>query len=251
MAGDAPGEPRPDDPEGGDGEESLVRAPSLWKSVSFFLLVIGVVALVKLTPIGDLFAHRDLAFWRAEVAARGLGEPVPFVLAYGLLVAIGVPRVPLAAVAGALFGFVAGTLLAQWGALLGACLTFFAGRTLGGPGLGRWLTGRVPRLRKALVWIGANGFTANLLLRWGPVGHAFTTNLLMAISPMPARTFVLASFVGLLPWSVIGALFGSAAKDDLWLGRAGGAMVLALGLALFVGWWVRRRKAEHAGPRAG
>ena len=88
-----------------------------------------------------------------------------------------------------------------------------------------------------------------MLLRWAPVGHSFTSNLLMAVSRVGAVDFILGTFVGLLPYSIVFALLGSAAKGEDSIARVVGAVLGSVSLTVFVGWWIKRRRARVAGSQ--
>ncbi|MCG3135661.1 MAG: hypothetical protein HMLKMBBP_03388 [Planctomycetes bacterium] len=232
-----------DVPRTDDAPESIVDAPSPRKALGFVAFVALCVVLVAF-PLRDLAGPEAVHRLRAEVDAFGAWGPVAFVALNAVAVAVGVPRLAFGAAAGALFGWFAGALLAQWGALVGNVVTFAAGRVLGRRHLGQWIAARFPKAGAVLSAVGRHGFSMNILLRWAPVGHSFTTSLLMGVSPCTARDFVLGTFVGLLPYSVVAALFGSAAKGGNWIPRVVGAVAMAVALTLFVGWWVRRRRGR-------
>lgn len=230
--------------------ESIVEAPSATKLVAFAGFLVACVLLVVF-PLRAFAGPDAVHRLRDQVDDFGAWGPVGFVALNALAVAVGVPRLAFGAAGGALFGWVGGALLAQWGALFGNLGTFAAGRALGRRQLGPWIAARFPKAGIVLDTVARHGFSTNVLLRWAPVGHSFTTSLLMGVSPCSVRSFVLGTFVGLLPYSLVSALFGSAAKGGNWIPRVAGALALAAALTLFVHWWIRRRRNERPGGPPG
>lgn len=240
--------PAPEPPP--DAEpEALVEAPSPRRAVVLALVVVACVALVTLTPLRDHLGPESVQLWRREMDDLGAWGPLAFFGVNALGVAIGIPRVLFAALAGALFGWMAGAGICHYAGLAGTWMTFAGGRALGREYVGGVVRRRMPRADRFLAFVGRHGLLANALVRAAPVGHAFTTSLLMSVSPVRTRDFLLGTFLGSLPYSVVFALFGSAAKGQQTAGRVlGGAVALVL-VSLAVGAWVRRVMARDRAER--
>jgi uncharacterized membrane protein YdjX (TVP38/TMEM64 family) len=205
------------------------------------------VAVVYLTPLRgyvDEIESGARPAWLHEVRARadasGVAAGLGFVAAGSLAVALGVPRLALAFAAGAVFGWIEGTALAQIGTVLGCWTTFAVGRRLGHGAVDAIVARRFPRAKALLDFISRHEIESNLVLRLTPVGNSFATNLLFAISSSSARTFLAATFLGTLPGTVVAALLGSAAAGTELAPRLlGGALALAV-LGVGVALWVRK-----------
>lgn len=223
--------------------ESIVQAPSIGKIAGFLGFAALCIGLAGFAGYMGWFSRSHLEDWRSWIGSFGAWGPLVFVGVTAAAVAIGVPRTFFATAGGALFGFISGALLSQFGALIGSVVTFAVGRALGRKAVGPWVTARFPRSRAVFDTVKKHGFAANVLLRWAPVGHSFTTSLLMAVSRVRSRDFILGTFVGLLPYSIICSLLGSAAKGEGIVMRIASAIGGVVVLTVFVGWWVRRRRA--------
>ena len=164
--------------------------------------------------------------WLAYVAA-GIG-----------LVSIGFPRIVLAAVGGAMFGVVLGTLWSQVAMTLAILAPFLYSRHLGRELVARRMGRRLQRFDDLL---GQHGFMVVLLIRLCPVGNNFLTNYLAGVTAIPLGTFFTASFVGYLPQTFLCALLGSGMADHRRLRLWGGAILLAA-FSLFFIWYFRRSK---------
>ncbi len=127
--------------------------------------------------------------------------------------------------AGFAFGVFWGFIAVSIGSILGATAAFLAGRTL----LRDWIEPRVaamPRFAAIDRAVGRQGFRIVLLARLSP---AFPFNLLnyaFGLTSVSLRSYVLASWLGMLPGTLMYVYFGSAAKNltDLAAGRASGGV---------------------------
>lgn len=243
-----------------DADVPPVAASSPWKALLFALFVAGSVGILSLPPVRDsVGALRNHQFpgWfadlRATVGRAGGWGALEFVAGCALAISLGVPRLALAFLGGALYGWIAGSLLAQFGTFFGCWGTFVVGRHLGRDWVQARVARRFPRAKSLLAFISRHGFLSNVLLRLTPVGNAFTTNMLFAVSSVSLGSFLMATFVGTFPETVIAALIGSAAKGtDMAERILGGVAALAV-LAVVVAWWTRRLRrpggdATAAGP---
>jgi uncharacterized membrane protein YdjX (TVP38/TMEM64 family) len=88
-------------------------------------------------------------------------------------------------------------------------------------------------------------FSTTMLIRFLPVGHNLATNLLAGVSSVPPLPFLLGSFVGYLPQTVVFALIGSGVETDPALRLIVGA-ALFLASAAFGGWLYRRHRRLRA-----
>jgi len=215
---------------------------SAWSDVWRVLLLAGFLILstwlLSLIPwshgktsdkVADL--QQWLAHWRGwawlAFAVAGTG-----------LVSIGLPRIILSAVGGAMFGVVFGTLWSQVAVTLAILAPFLYSRHLGRDLVARRMGRRLQRFDDLL---GEHGFMVVLLIRLCPVGNNFLTNYLAGVTAIPLGTFLAASFLGYLPESLIFALLGSGLADHPRLRLWGGAILLAV-FSLFFIWYFRRSK---------
>lgn len=173
--------------------------------------VFGTIGLVAILALGFAVFFLPLKSWMSQGSAikaqlDGFGFAAPFVFVAGtaLLAAIGAPRLVLCSLAGALFGFSRGLLWSQLGTLLGAYGTFLAVRSFGREAILR----RYPKLDRYSERIRSRGLLAVLLIRQLPM-NGFHNNLLLGLSPVGHRDFLLGSLVGYLPLGVTAVLIGA------------------------------------------
>ena len=229
--------------------EPCVPAPSPRKALVLLALVVACVVAAWFTPLRDAFSESGLDAVRRRIADLGAWAPWAFVALTAVGVAIGVPRLALAALAGALFDWMLGSVLSQAGTILGSWATFAVGRALGREYVGAAVRRRMPRAAALLDFVGRNGFAANVTLRMIPVGSSFGTSLLMAMSSVSTGVFLVGTFLGSLPHTVILAVGGSAAGAEHAEDAASRLIIASAAMAavvVAVALWSRRARRATA-----
>lgn len=199
---------------------------SLRRLLPLIVLAAGLAAffalgLHKYLTLDTLRDNRQaLAGW---VADNWLLAALAYVGAYIAIVAFSLPAALVATLTGGfLFGTVFGGLLTVVGATIGATLLFLAARTA----LGDMLRAKAgPKLRKLEEGFGENAFSYMLVLRLVPLFPFFLVNLAPAFLGVPLRTYVVATFLGILPGTFVyaslgnglGAIFEAGRDPDLGL----------------------------------
>lgn len=183
---------------------------------AFFAL--GLDRYVTLDTLRD--NRQALSAWVAENWALAA---FVYVLAYIVMVAFSLPGALVATLTGGfLFGTVFGGLLTVLGATIGATAIFLAAKTA----LGDMLREKAgPRLRKLEEGFGRNAFSYMLVLRLVPIFPFFLVNLAPAFLGVSLGTYVLSTFLGIIPGTFVfaslgnglGAVFDAGRDPDLGL----------------------------------
>jgi uncharacterized membrane protein YdjX (TVP38/TMEM64 family) len=205
------------------------------------LLVVALIGafalrLDRYLSFDQLAAHREWLL--AEVAQLGILAPVCYVLIYAAATGLSIPgAVLLTLVAGFLFGTLAGTAIVVIGATLGAIIVFLVARTA----IGNALRARAgPFIRKLEDGFRANALSYLLVLRLIPLFPFWLVNLVPAFLGVRLRTFVLGTFIGIIPGSFVyaslgsglGALIARGERPDLGIIFQPGVLGPLAGLAL-------------------
>jgi uncharacterized membrane protein YdjX (TVP38/TMEM64 family) len=177
-----------------------------------------------------------------------------FLCIYIIAVAFSLPiALPLTLTGGALFGWLAVGLV-MVGATVGATVVFIAARTAFAD-LARERAG--PFLSRLEGGFSRNAFSYLLALRLIPAAPFWVVNIVPALTRMSPGSFVLATFIGMVPGTTVFVSVGRGFDHILGSGRVPDLQVLsspailwplvALGLLalLPVAWqWVRARRKE-------
>jgi len=195
-----------DDPERAEGGVS----PRLVRLLPFAVLVLGLVVFLAL-DLQDYIAFEALQKHRswlvAQVERHRVLTAVVFVLGYATIVAFSVPGAAVLTIsAGFLFGTVLAAALVVVGATLGAVAVFLAARTAFGDCLRARAGSALTRMRDGFQ---KNAFNYLLVLRLIPLFPFWLVNLVPAFLGVPLRTYVLATFFGIIPGTVIFASLGN------------------------------------------
>lgn len=145
---------------------------------------------------------------------------IAFVLAYIVIVAFSLPGALIATLTGGfLFGTVFGSLLSVTGATVGATLIFLAARH----GLGDKLRekmdasgGKVAKIKKGLD---ENQWSMLFFIRLVPAVPFFVANLLPAFLSVPLYRYVITTFLGIIPGSLVYSSVGAGLGEVFALGE--------------------------------
>jgi uncharacterized membrane protein YdjX (TVP38/TMEM64 family) len=205
--------PPGDTPDAAPIELEIEAAQSAFTAEKKFLIMAIVVAAVVVS-VHLLHLERyvtDVQRWKSALRSLGIWSSLLYGLASAALIAAGVPRLLFGAIAGMLFGFWEGFAVAQGSALLGSYATFVFARW-GGRDWGARRIDKIDRLRELLK--NPSVFSV-FLVRQLPIA-GLVPNVMLGITPVRHRVFVIGSFLGYLPSSAMVALIGSGlGKESL------------------------------------
>jgi uncharacterized membrane protein YdjX (TVP38/TMEM64 family) len=159
-----------------------------------------------------MFGRDTIARLLEWVQGAGLWGALLCGLAYIPAAVLFVPASVLTLGAGFVFGIAKGTVIVSLGSTAGAAAAFIVARTAGHD----WVVGRMARY-PALDAIGraveSEAFKVVLLTRLSPLFPFNLLNYAFGLSSVPFKTYVLASWVGMLPGTLMYIYLGSAAQS--------------------------------------
>jgi uncharacterized membrane protein YdjX (TVP38/TMEM64 family) len=205
------------------------------------VLLVAIVAALAL-GVGDYLSFDVLRQHRAQlldfVDRHPLLAPLAFMLVYAAVIALSIPGGAILTIAGGfLFGLVAATLYVVIAATLGATIVFLVAKTALGDSL-RAKAG--PAMRRMEAGFRQNALSYLLFLRLIPVFPFWLVNLVPAFLGVSLRTYVLATFVGIIPGSLVyasvgnglGAVFEAGGTPDLGIIFKPAILLPIIGLAM-------------------
>lgn len=163
---------------------------------------------------------RSRVFLKSMVTDHPFASAAAFMALYVTAVAFSVPAASaLSVFAGFLFGWVQAGLMVAVSATLGATLLFLAARSAFGDILRRRVSGIGERLAKGFE---DNAFAYLLALRLAPFLPFFVVNVAPALFDVRLRTYVTATFFGILPGTFAFCYLGQGVESVLVAAEAAG-----------------------------
>ncbi len=151
-----------------------------------------------------LAESRDML--KATVDARPVLASAAFMAVYTTAVAFSFPAASILTIfAGFLFGWLHGGIMVAISATAGAAAIFLAARSAFGDFLRDKVSARVKNLAEGFE---KDAFGYLLVLRLAPIFPFFVINIAPALFKVPLRTYVAATFLGILPGTFAYAYLG-------------------------------------------
>jgi uncharacterized membrane protein YdjX (TVP38/TMEM64 family) len=170
-------------------------------------VAIAIALTVIFAPVADWFVA--LVTWIE--ANRAIAWPM-YVAAYIIATVLLLPGSILTLAAGFVFGLPLGVALVSLSSVLGACCAFIVARYLARD----WIAARiaeVPRFSALDTAVGKDGFLIVLLVRLSPIFPFNLTNYSLGLTSVRFRHYLLASWIGMLPGTILYVYIGTLALN--------------------------------------
>src|SRR6266540_1989251 len=193
-------------PETGAVEQSRKvssTVSSRWKWVLYVAAGIGIVLALKYFPVQDLL--KSALDWIGKLGPWG---PVIFVGLYVVATVLFVPGSVLTLGAGAVFGVALGSVCVSISATLGAAAAFLVGRYLARDAIARKIA-KNEKFATIDRAVADEGWKIVLLTRLSPVFPFTLLNYAFGLTRVKFRHYVLASWLGMIPGTVMYVYLGS------------------------------------------
>lgn len=231
------------DPELPDNLECLIEKGdsgtlfSFRKDVVLIFVFVALILIIQLTPFKQ-YAAKAPEFCQ-KIREYGILAPFIFTIGVVLLVCIGVPRLLLCPLGGMAFGVFWGVIYCVTGTVVAYYFIFLFIRWKGHNLIDRYY----PKLKGFNHLLGAGGVPAVILARQLPI-HGMFVNLLLGVSSVRQRDFLIGTSIGLFPEAIPFTLIGKGMKQGS-LGESTIYIVMAV-VVLAVLWlgtklWTARR----------
>ena len=208
---------------------------NLIKALLLAALLIAVLAIVRFSPLGEHLKMSNMEALKQRLVQFGALAPLVFLLGGAVAITLGMPRSVVSILGGLVFGLLGGILLALLAALLGSTFIFLLTKWLGRP----LFKQKVGDYLKVLEnHTRTDGFLIVIIMRQLPL-TSLLINVLIGLTSISMGIFLLGSMVGLLPETVIFALFGSSLQENFVL-RVSMASTLWIILILAIRMFFRR-----------
>jgi uncharacterized membrane protein YdjX (TVP38/TMEM64 family) len=206
------------------------RKKAALKALILAAFIIGAILLVRLTPVKDYLTVDSLGRF---LNRAGFWAPVVFMLVYAAGVCLFLPGTLLTGLGAAIFGAYWGFTWVWIGAMLGATVAFFIGRTLGREFAASLIGNRLKRYDDAIE---RNGFATVLYLRL--VYFPFTPmNFGMGLTKVHFWDYFAGTGLGIIVGTFIFTFFIGTLKEiwasGNWAGLVSFKVFFSIGLFIF------------------
>lgn len=188
--------------------QKLQRYQGLIKIASIVGIIVALFLIMRTMPVGPAVVQLE-----SIVESLGIWGPIAFAGAYIIAAVAFVPGLPLTLAAGAVFGLLWGTVTVSIASTVAAAVSFIIGRYLARSTV-QAQAAKFPKFAAVDRAIGNGGWRIVLMLRLVPVFPYSAGNYLLGLTPVRFWSYVLASWVGMMPATVVYVYFGH-------LGRVG------------------------------
>lgn len=176
------------------------------------LLIIAIVAAVLI--LGGKYLHLQQKIADVLTWIEGLGTPgmALYVLLYIIACVFFIPGSLLTLGAGAIYGVVTGSIMVSISSVLGATAAFLVGRYFARD----WISKKIEDNKRFTTIdnaVAAEGWRIVGLTRLSPVFSFNLLNYAYGLTRVSLREYVLASWIGMLPGTVMYVYIGSLAGD--------------------------------------
>lgn len=187
-------------------EPAPTRSGSRWRWLAYVALLAALLATARYSHAPDRL--RQALDW---IGGLGVWGPVIFAAIYVLSAVLLVPGSVLALGAGAVFGLVRGTVIVSVASTLGATCAFLVGRYLAREAVARKIAAH-PKFAAIDRAVAAEGWKIVLLTRLSPAFPYTLLNYAFGLTPVKLSHYVLASWIGMLPGTVMYVYGGTLAQ---------------------------------------
>ncbi len=204
------------------------------KPIGLAVMIVSMLVAVLLLPVTEW-----LTLGIAWIETHPTLAWIAYVATYIVATVLVIPASILTLAAGFVFGLPLGVVLVSIGSVLGASAAFLVGRFFARDWVAKRIAG-LPRFRALDRATRHEGFVIVFLTRLSPLFPFNLINYGLALTSVRFRDYFLASWIGMLPVTILYVYIGSVAKDLTELTSGGvqggvvGRVLLFVGLAATV-----------------
>ncbi len=183
-----------------------------WKPIVIALVVVGLVLVARAFDISQKL--KEALAW---VEGHGTTGVIVFIVIYVAACVFFIPASLLTLGAGAVYGVIWGSIYVSIASTVGATCAFLVGRYLARDAIQRRIAGNA-KFSAIDEAVGREGWKIVGLTRLSPVFSFTLLNYAYGLTRVGLRDYVLASWIGMMPGTVMYIYIGSLAGDIAMLG---------------------------------
>jgi uncharacterized membrane protein YdjX (TVP38/TMEM64 family) len=194
---------------GGESARHAAKRAVPWKWIGLAIVIIALLIAVRVLPVTDWLTRFN--YWVAHLGVLGV---LLFILVYIVATVLFFPASILTIGAGFIFGVPLGTVIVSIAATVGAALAFLIARYLARDQIEHKVANN-PRFKRIDRAIGERGAKLVFLLRLSPLVPFNLSNYFYGLTSVKFWPYVLASWIGMLPGTLLYVYLGAAGKASL------------------------------------
>lgn len=188
-----------------------MRKDSIVKLVVIALLAISLIFILKYLGVAEIITQnlQDSLAWIQEL---GYGGAVVFIIIYIMATVLLIPGTILTLGAGFVFGVVKGSILVSIASTLGATASFLIGRYF----VRGWVAKQIerqPKFKAVDEAVAQDGWKIVGLTRLSPIFPFNFLNYAFSVTQVSLPDYILASWIGMMPGTVMYVYLGSLANN--------------------------------------
>jgi len=187
-------------------DHATSKSSSRWKWVLLLIIAAGLITLAKVFHIQDLL--QELL---RQISDLGIWGPLIFIAVYIVATVLFIPGSVLTLGAGLAFGIAWGSVYVSIASTLAATASFLIGRYLARDAVARKIKGnaKFAAIDKAVA---NEGWKIVGLTRLSPLFPFTILNYAFGLTQVKLKDYILASWIGMMPGTVMYVYLGSLAK---------------------------------------
>ncbi|MEG3988791.1 TVP38/TMEM64 family protein [Microcoleus sp. S28C3] len=184
-------------------------------------LILGIGLAVALIVAAKFFNFQGIVKNALEsIASLGPWGPAAFILIYIVATVLFIPGSLLTLGSGVLFGVVGGSVCVSIGSVLGATCAFLTGRYLTRDWVSKQIEGN-QKFKAIDAAVASEGWKIVLLTRLSPIFPFNLLNYAFGVTQVSLKDYFFASWIGMIPGTVMYVYIGSLAGSLAALGSQG------------------------------
>ncbi|HKB99322.1 MAG TPA: TVP38/TMEM64 family protein [Terriglobales bacterium] len=192
-----------------EGARYATKRAVPWKWIGLAIVILALLIAARALPVTDWLTRFN--YWVAHLGVWGV---LLFILVYILATVLFFPASILTIGAGFIFGVLLGTVIVSIAATVGAALAFLIARYLARDQIEHRVAHN-PRFKRIDRAIGERGAKLVFLLRLSPLIPFNLSNYFYGLTSVKFWSYVLASWIGMLPGTLLYVYLGAAGKAGL------------------------------------
>lgn len=186
-----------------------------WKLILMLVLAVALIVAAKFFNFQGILKNA-----LESIAHLGPWGPAAFILIYIVATVLFIPGSLLTLGSGVLFGVVGGTICVSIGSVLGATCAFLVGRYLTRDWVSQQIQGNA-KFQAIDAAVASEGWKIVLLTRLSPIFPFNLLNYAFGVTQVSLRDYFFASWIGMIPGTVMYVYIGSLAGSLAALGSQG------------------------------